>query len=521
MEKLSEMLKGLLDKIKKMSMLKKIAFSVLFLSLIISAIFFANYINQNKYGVLFSNLPAEDAAMVTGKLKEKKIYMQIKGSAIYVPKDQVDELRLELAPNMSNGSKGFELMDTGNKFGMTDEEFKIQKQRATQGELEKTIKSFPQIVNARVHITPAQNSVFVRDSQPGKAAVYIQLKTGNKLSAEQVKSIVALISGSVENIPKENVEVIDDKMNLLSRGLFDQDNNDSVNTSLEKQQNIETEFEKKLENALKGLLEPALGKNKVQVKVNADLDFDSKKQSQITYDPNKVELSTHSIKENTNSPASGITQSPIDNNMNNTTTTINGNSTTTREEQTNNYNVGKTEKTTISAPGEVKRITASVIINGKLDDATKADIQKAVATAIGFKQDRGDEISILGMNFDSTEADEAKKQFEDMQKQTDEAKKMALYRNIAVGAGSIIGLLLLLFILRKSKKKEVPQVQESKLDVIISEHLQPKEKVEYPPLNLEANGESSHIEKEIKKYASDKPDQVAEIIRSWLAEDER
>lgn len=77
---------------------------------------------------------------------------------------------------MTSGSKGYELMDSGSSFGMTDEEFKIKKVRMQQGELEKTIKSFPQVEEARVHITEAKDSVFVKDKEPGKAAVYLKLK---------------------------------------------------------------------------------------------------------------------------------------------------------------------------------------------------------------------------------------------------------------------------------------------------------------------------------------------------------
>jgi flagellar M-ring protein FliF len=41
------------------------------------------------------------------------------------------------------------------------------------------------------------------------------------------------------------------------------------------------------------------------------------------------------------------------------------------------------------------------------------------------------------------------------------------------------------------------------------------------PINFEEENENNHIEKEIKKYASEKPDQVADIIKSWMTEDER
>lgn len=43
-------------------------------------------------------------------------------------------------------------MDEGSSFGMTDEEFKIKKQRMLQGEIEKTIKTFSQVADARVQI---------------------------------------------------------------------------------------------------------------------------------------------------------------------------------------------------------------------------------------------------------------------------------------------------------------------------------------------------------------------------------
>ena len=106
-----------------------------------------------------------------------------------VPKENVDELRLEIAPELSTGSKGFELMDGSSSFGMTDEEFKIKKIRMQQGELEKTIKSFSQVDNVRVHITPSKDSVFVEDKEPGKAAVYLKLVAGNDLSRNKLAQL--------------------------------------------------------------------------------------------------------------------------------------------------------------------------------------------------------------------------------------------------------------------------------------------------------------------------------------------
>jgi flagellar M-ring protein FliF len=520
MEKLSQIVKNTVEKITNMSIGKKIAFGLLLLGVIVSAILFGSYINNSKYGVLFSNLAPDDGKLVADKLKEKKIDTRIRGNTIYVPRGQVDELRLEMAPSLSNGSKGYELLDSGSGFGMTDEEFKIKKQRVAQGELEKTIKSFPQIENARVHLTPAQDSVFVRDSKPGKAAVYLQLKPGTKLNADQVRAIVALLSGSVDNVPKENVQVIDDKMELLSRDIFNEDR-ETGSTTLEKQHAIKTDFESKLERAVLDILEPAIGRDRVKVKLNADLDFDSKEKSQIVYDPNKVEVSTHLIRETSNSIGDRPSQSPIDNNMGNTTTDPNTvDTTSSREEQTTNYNVGRTETRIISAPGEVKRITASVIIDGRLDEDIKGELQKAVAAAIGFKQDRGDEISIIGMNFDPTAKDLAKAEIEAMKKQAEAEKKMGLYRNIGYAVAAFIAFIILLIFVKRLSKDKVKE-ETAGLDVVIGDVIQPKERIQYAPIELEREDEKSHVEKEIKKYAVEKPEQVADIIKSWLTEDER
>ncbi|OPX45338.1 flagellar basal-body MS-ring/collar protein FliF [Clostridium thermobutyricum] len=247
-------------------------------SIIIAIIMLFFYNSANKYKVLFSDLDPNDAQIVTNQLKENKVDMKVQGNSILVNKDEVDRLRLELAPQLSEGSKGYELMDNSGSFGMTDEEFNLKKQRMLQGELERTIKSFPQVEDVRVHITPAKDSVFVEDKEPGKAAVI--LNVGGKLNTEQVKSIVSLVSGSTQNIPKENIEVIDQNMNLLSQGI-DYENGLSAGgvNSLDTQYKSERDYEEKLQKEIVSLLEPVLGRGKVKATVNVDLDFDSKKKN--------------------------------------------------------------------------------------------------------------------------------------------------------------------------------------------------------------------------------------------------
>jgi len=524
MEKLREGLKKLWDSFKAMSKGVRIAIIIALVTLVIAIISMFFYSSNNKYKVLFSGLDPNDAQLVTSKLKESKVYMKIEGDSIMVPKGSVDELRLEIAPELSTGSKGFELMDSSSSFGMTDEEFKIKKLRMQQGELEKTIKSFPQVDNVRVHITPSKDSVFVEDKEPGKAAVYLKLVAGNNLSMEQVSSIVALVSGSTENIPKENIEVIDDKMNLLTKDLNNPDESVVSSDTIEKQHLLEQNYEKTLEKSILELLQPVLGK-KLTTQVNVDLDFDSKQETKIVVDPNKVILSQETSKENNGATNGEVTGSPVDNNMGTTIDEGNTTSNSSSENQKTNYELGKTESKVISAPGEVKRLTATVFIDGNLDANLRTAIEAAVGNAIGFNAERGDAITVEGINFNplaNGNSNVDSDVINDMLKQ-EQRNKIIMY--VVIGL-ILLGIAITTIVIIVKKRKdsdeyEDDEYEDSLLDVVIDDRISKNVQEPLPKIDFGQNNPKTHIEEEIKKYAQEKPEQVVDIIKSWLSENER
>ena len=318
MEKLKESLSKLWERFKSLGKGVRIAIIVAIITFFIAILSLFFYNSATKYKVLFSNLEASDAQLVTSKLNEKKVDMKIEGNSILVTKGQVDELRLELAPELSGGSDGYELMDSESSFGMTDDEFKIKSLRMQQGELEKTIKQFSQVESARVHITPSKDSVFVEDKEPGKTAVYLKLTPGSKLSQEQVKSIISLISLSASNVPKENVAIIDGNMNLLSEGISFDDSNIVSSETINQQYDLEKRYEEDIEKSIVSLLEPVVGKGKIKSSINVDLDFDSKQKTETIVDPNKVIVSQQVIKENNGGTTGNTSGSAVDNNMGNT-----------------------------------------------------------------------------------------------------------------------------------------------------------------------------------------------------------
>lgn len=306
-------------------------------------------------------------------------------------------------------------------------------------------------------------------------------------------------------------------MNLLTKDIEDGQNTVDDET-ITKQHTLEKNYEERLQKEVVNLLEPVAGKNKVKATINANLDFDSTQKTQTVVDPNKVIISQESSREQNNSSTGQVSESPVDNNMSNEIVNGNDNNTSSKEDQKTNYEVGKSETKVIAAPGEVKRITASVLIDANLDTATQEEIQKAVENAIGFDATRGDQVSVLGIAFDTTEEYQMQAQIDEMNKQI-EAQK----RNRLIVIGSIAGLIVLIglfFLIRKLRKKKKAE-DEQLLDTLIDDSLIPKEPEVFTPIDFEVKNQKTHLEQEIKKYATEKPEQVVDIIRSWLTEDER
>lgn len=526
MNRLSLFFKNITDKFKKMSKGQKIALSTLLIGVIAALITLKYTVGATKYAVLFSNMDSKDCATVYQKLVEDKVKVKLDGTTILVPEKQVDTLRMETMSsiNSANGSQGFELLDK-SKFGQTDQEMKITYQRALQGEIEKSIKTFPEVAGARVSITmPDDDTEFVKDTTPGKAFVTVKLQPGKQLTKDQVKAIVSLVSGSVKNLPKQNVEVTD-TVSLLTDGLYKNDSDTSdISSSTDEQQKAKTKYEDALEEKALDLLETAFGKDKVKVKINADLNFDTVQKETTAYDPNHVVESQQTEKQSSSSPNSNSSASPVDNNMSNNISNSANNSTSTSDKTITNYKVSSSQDKTIKAPGEVNRITASVVLDGdSIDEATKNSVRNLIISAIGIDEKRGDIVTVEGLPFDTTYSSNAKKDLDSINKELQDAKKAKMYKTIGAAAASLIILVVLGIAYRKKKKNAIESELES-TSVIAAEEEEEEEnkpKVKYKPVELDVEDEKTHLENQIKKYASQKPEQVAEVVKSWLAEDER
>ncbi|SKA86334.1 flagellar M-ring protein FliF [Caloramator quimbayensis] len=521
MEKLQQVFNSLKERWKNLSKNKKIGIIIALFIILFSTIIFFAYFNRTTYSILFNNLDPQDSAKIIEKLKSEKVSYKIEGNEILVPSDKVDELRMSVLSDgyMPSSGKGWGLFDE-SKFGVTDTEAKVMYQRALQDELAKTIMSFDEVEKARVMLVLPDDSVFARESEKARASVALKLKGTSTLSPEQVKAIISLIASSVKNLPKENVEVVDSNMNLLSENLFD--DNTSSTVSAFKQRDIEKQFENGLQSDLKKMLGEVFGYDKVSVKVNADLDFDSKQITTIKYDKDSIIRSQSKIKETSNDSTGGSAgNSPTNQNLSpQFSTNSNQSSSANREEETTNYEIGQTEEKTVKAPGEVRRMTVSVVIDGNINEMEKSQIKNIVAAATGFDENRGDNISIEGMPFNTELKDKQNEQLKLMEEQIAKEKKVKLYTTIGAATAALLALVIGVIIMRKRRSKKDEDAIQPSFDVVVGDEVIKKQNNIYEPV-LNDEDDRMDIEKEIRDYASKKPEQVVEVIKTWLSEDER
>lgn len=373
---------------------------------------------QGGYGVLFERLDSSDNALILQHLQQNQIpYKILKDDTILIPKDKVYEERITLASQgIPKTSKvGFEIFDTKD-FGATDFDQNIKLIRAIEGELSRTIESLNPILKANVHIAIPKDSVFVAKEVPPSASVMLKLKPDMKLSPTQILGIKNLIAAAVPKLTTENVKIVNENGESIGEGDMLENSKELALEQLRYKQN----FENILENKIVNILAPIVGgKNKVVARVNAEFDFSQKKSTKETFDPNNVVRSEQNLEEKKEgAPKKQVGGVPgVVSNIG-PVQGLKDNKEPEKYEKsqnTTNYEVGKTISEIKGEFGTLVRLNAAVVVDGKykialkdgantleyepLSDESLQKINALVKQAIGYNQNRGDDVAVSNFEF--------------------------------------------------------------------------------------------------------------------------
>jgi len=431
---------------KKQSLAKQITIGSLVLSMLILAPVLVNWANTPSYSVAYTGLSETDAAQIVQKLDENGISYQLKSSGtIEVPSDQVYTTRLLMAREglPQSSTVGYELFSGTSMLGMTEFSQKVNYQRAIEGELERTIGSIDAVKAVRVHLVIPEKSLLTSGQSLTTASVTIQVNPGNVLDAAQVRAITHLVASSVEGLKPESVVVVDSDGNLLASGSGSE--NELNLTIKDDQRAIETAYATEVQNRVQSILDKILGPNRSVVQATVEMDWTQREVTSNTFSPTEVALRSSQIINETSS--NGGTSGGVPGAASNlptpaATTTGTGTESYQHSEETLNYEVSQVQSHEINAPGEVRRISVSVIVDGVSDPAQMEIIKSAVQVAAGINAERGDQLAVETFTFDRTAMDALTADLEKQQQQE-------LYVRIGMGvASALVVLALLFFILR-------------------------------------------------------------------------
>ena len=360
---------------------------------------------ETKYSILVSGVEENESAKIVQMLEEKGISYSIEddGSKIKVPTDLVGRLRLELASKglPETGNLGYEIFDRTN-IGMSEFVQKLNYRRALEGELAKTIKSLDEVVKARVHIVIPKKALFKKDQKKATASVTIHFKTGRSLNKLSIEGIQSLVANSIEGLKAVDVKVVDQKANMLSEVPLDMN---TIAGKTAQQHEQQRKIEMHLEDKVKSIMDGVLGHGQTQISVNVELDFTQIEQTKTEYDPEgQVTRSEQNVQDE--SETADSLSYPFVNQSKKT------------QNQIANYDLSTNVEKIIHQTGTIKRLTASVLINGSvkiLDDEGEKTLDYVprseehmrkytliVRNALGFDPTRNDQVTVQNVAFDYT-----------------------------------------------------------------------------------------------------------------------
>jgi flagellar M-ring protein FliF len=202
-------------------------------------------------------------------------------------------------------------------------------------------------------------------------------------------------------------------------------------------------------------------------------------------------------------------------------------STYNKDQTTDNNAVDKTVETVESAPGALNRLTVSVVMDDAVGGSlNQQQIRDLVGNAVGLDTARGDAITVASMPFDTTAADDAAAEMEAARQAESSAQMWSMIRTGGIAAG--IALVVLLVWLRSRRQEEIEEDYEpleltddmlAELDRlrISSTREEFRPKVDTAAMELEA-AERQKVRGEISTMVSERPDEVAAMLRGWLSE---
>ncbi len=520
---MNEALSQFLLMIKSMPASKKL--SMLVVVTLVIAGFAVLFILANRvdYQVLFSNVAPQDAGAIIEELKKKNVPYKIEGNGtlIMVPGENVHDLRLSLVSKgyPREGSVGFEIFDKTD-FKTTRFVQELNYRRALQGELARTIGRFKEVSSAKVFIVIPKESLFVAEEKSPSASIQLDLKSN--LPPEKLAGIIHLVASAVEGLDPEQVTVVDTRGRVIFKGGSNASTSGLLSTM---QLDYKSKIEADIRSNVQSMLEGIVGPGKAIVRVNAQIDFNKITLNEEEYDPSSTVV--RSKRDVSESARAGKNQAETQ------TTIINERAGVlpsedsafndkTKKDTVTNYEINKVTRATFKPAGTVTRLSVAAVIDGTYKSETAEDgsqqriyvprttaemaqFEAIVKSAMGYSEDREDQISVSSIPFSDTVT------FEDQP----EAQKFDVFQILNDSKKLIINVFLMIlvfFILIRPLLKSLKKMASE--PIFENQQLQTAaEGVQQLPTR-----ENMGPRERVLEITKSEPEKAEQLIKNWIGE---
>jgi flagellar M-ring protein FliF len=301
-------------------------------------------------------------------------------------------------------------------------------------------------------------------------------------------------------------------------------------TQLEYQFKVEEVYRKKVES----MLEEVVGVGRAQARVTADLDFDRVNMTQENFDPEgQVIRSEQFLTEDDSSRVESATGIPGEKGNLATITDAGEQGAPSGEKRqrnnvTRNYEITKVTRQVQAATGAIKRLSVAVMVDGVYEKQVSADgssimkykprspeelnnFDRIVRNAIGYNEDRGDQVEVVGVPFALSRITEpVPSALEKWETQVDKLVIPLIVLMIAVAF--ILFVIRLFFRMLAEKRRKTEETLQRSVEK--GQLLTPEEEED-----LSLAPKKMTDKERVYKLAQSDPDRAVDLVRRWLREE--
>lgn len=374
-------------------------------------------LSQPHMTLLYSGLEPAEAGRVVKAVEEMGIptSASFDGTTISVPQADVSRVRMALAEKglPSHGEVGYELFDTDKPLGITSFMQRVNRLRALEGELSRTIETLAGVAAARVHIVLPEREEFSRNAPKPTASVVVRMRGGGGLERKEALSIRHLVAAAVPNLSSSAVTVMDSSGELLLT------EEDGPGIASVRNDGLRVGTETRVSRAIEQMLAARLGAGNVRVQVAAEIETKREVVRSQTFDPkSQVVRSTQTVDEqqrsvdNNGAPPVTAEQNLPQRDVRAQSQGPQSSDDNKRQEETVNYEISNVARETVIEPGDIRRLSVAVLVNGTwTTDAGGARhyaprsaeelsrLTELVRSAMGFNEARGDRVTVDNLEF--------------------------------------------------------------------------------------------------------------------------